>query len=74
MVDSYQEYVRKQILEEKQKERIYEIRQLDIKLAVLYEEMFRVKILINALEGKREALKDEYKNSHPYLWKGWDVT
>ena len=74
MVDSYREYVRKQILEQRQAERLEQIRQLDIELAVLYEEMFRVKLNIKALSGKREALKEQYKQGHPYLGKGWDVT
>ncbi len=74
MVDSYRDYVRKHVLEQRQAERLKKIHQLDIELAVLYEEMFRVELNIKALSGKREALKDEYKNGHPYLWKGWDVT
>lgn len=74
MADSYKEYVRKQILEERQKERLYEIKELGIKLGTLYEELFRLKVTISAFEKKREALKEEYKKNHPQLYKGWDVT
>jgi len=74
MADSYQEYMRKQILEERQKERLYEIKELGIKLGTLYEELFRLKVTISAFEKKREALKEEYKKNHPQLYQGWDVT
>lgn len=72
-MDDYQEKARQQ-LQKEQQERLDKIRELDIELATLYEDLFRLKVRIDSLEKQREAFKSIYKHAHPYLWKGWDVT
>lgn len=72
-MDDYQKKARENLLKEQQ-ERLDKIRELDIELARLYEDLFRLKVKLNSLEKQRKALKTVYKYAHPYLWKGWDVT
>ena len=64
----YEEKAREKLRREQQ-DRLDMIRELDIELGNLYEQMFRIKMVITAIEGKREALKDIYKSAHPYLGK-----
>lgn len=72
-MNDYQKKAREK-LQKEQQERLDKIRELDIELATLYEDLFRLKVKLNSLEKQREALKTVYKQGHPYLWKGWDVT
>ena len=69
----YEDKAREKLRKEQQ-ERADKVRELDIQLAVLYEELFRIKMTITSLENQRDAIKSIYKSAHPYLWKGWDVT